>query len=105
MCDNIGVLDRIITPSNNTKVNIVGEKEFSKLKFVKLMGTLITNRSINKNVQDMTIKSFFDMNFGENSYELTKMIDPMMSGIFAGDVNELSVKATMGGFLSFLKDS
>jgi len=53
----------------------------------------------------MTIKSFFDMNFGENSYELTKMIDPMMSGIFAGDVNELSVKATMGGFLSFLKDS
>jgi len=45
MCDNIGVLDRIITPSNNTKVNIVGEKEFSKLRFVKLMGTLVTNRS------------------------------------------------------------
>ena len=52
----------------------------------------------------MSIAQFFENNFGKNSYELNKMIDPMMSGIYAGDVRELSLKATMGAILKFLKD-
>ena len=57
------------------------------------------------NIKDMSIAEFFEMNFGKDSYELNKIIDPMMSGIFAGDVRELSVRATMGAILKFLKDS
>ena len=53
---------------------------------------------------DPTVEQFFDIYMREESDFVRKIIDPFLSGIWAGNISELSAKSTLHGMLTSLRD-
>ena len=52
--------------------------------------------------QDESLASFFRRRFGRQAFE--RMMEPLMAGIYAGDAEQMSVKATFPRFLELEQD-
>ena len=54
---------------------------------------------------DYTIGELFEAVFGSNHYYANHLVDPLMSGIWAGDINKLSARSTLHVIVPEVYDS
>lgn len=105
MCDEIGVLNRVCKPyPRSMKINVVGEGRLSTLKVVGFLAKLRLKLRQNIDLSDdPSIKEL--LSTLTTTKNIDTVIDPMMSGVWAGDIGKLSAKSTLAGILPELKDS
>jgi len=116
ICDEIGILDRVIKDKPKTmKIHMITDQELNAvelkkwklvLRFLILKAKFYLSSDIRDKTRknDLTVVEFFEQFMPKDSPFIVNMIDPFLSGIWAGKISELSAKSTLHVMLTFLKD-
>lgn len=91
LIENLGLTDSLIYPDAAAKKRFIYSK--GNLKpvgafFLPLFLGLIRDLILPKETQELTVRDYFDRRLGKLCTDF--LIDPLTSGIYAGDINQLS---------------
>lgn len=109
LVEALGIKDQLIKTSEKGKKRYLFEKDRLQrlscgyLAKERLLWPLVKEPFVKKNnsMDDETIFNFFSRRFGKKV--TTKLIDPMVRGIFAGDIRKLSMAAVFPKFFGYEK--
>lgn len=100
MLDELMMIDRIIKDNPKTmKINIVNDEQLNTtelqkwklvIKFLWLKAKFYLSPSIRQEIKahDLTVEEFFELFMEPNSKFVTELIDPFLSGIWAGKIGD-----------------
>ena len=116
MFDELHLLNRIIKDQpRKMKIHLIQDENLKTttlqkwkliLKFIWFKIRYKIDKRVQKKVfeNDLTVEQFFEIYMRKEHNFITKIIDPFLSGIWAGKISELSAKSTLHGMLTFLRD-